>query len=159
MKLYVSEKLISLHNKFFITDENGNDVYEITSKFISIGDKTTINDMQGNKVVYIEQEILHLMPTYRIFIDDVFILKIYKKFQFLRNDYVLSNRYRVDGNILMFDFVIYDENNNRIGSIKRQFISIGDKYEITIDDMSKGKIILAIIVAITNDVNRRQRRK
>ena len=56
----------------------------------------------------------------------------------------------------MLDFVIYDENNNQIGSIKRKFISIGDKYEITIDDESKKNIILAIIVTITNDVNRGQ---
>ena len=41
-------------------------------------------------------------------------------------------------------------------SIKRKFISIGDKYEIEINDTSKKEIVLAIIVAITNDVNRSQ---
>ena len=27
MKLYVNEKLFSLHNKFYVKDENDNDVY------------------------------------------------------------------------------------------------------------------------------------
>ena len=36
---------------------------------------------------------------------------------------------------MMLDFTIYDEANNNIGNIKRKYFSIGDKYEITIDDI------------------------
>lgn len=156
MKLYVNEKLFSIHKKFYVKDENNMDVYEISSKIISFGDKTTINDMQGNKIVYIEQELFHLTPNYKVYIGDKFTFKIIKKFQLFKNDYVLSNGYRVEGNIMMLDFVVYDDNNIQIGSIKRNFISIGDKYEINIDDINKKEIVLAIIVAITNDVNRNQ---
>ena len=156
MKLYVNEKLFSIHNKFYVKDENDVDVYEISSKVFSFGDKTTINDMQGNKIVYIEQELFHLTPNYKVYIGDKFTFKIIKKFQLFKNDYVLSNGYRVEGNIMMLDFVVYDDNNIQIGSIKRNFISIGDKYEINIDDINKKEIVLAIIVAITNDVNRNQ---
>jgi len=156
MKLYVNEKIFSIHKKFYVKDENNMDVYEISSKIISFGDKTTINDMQGNKIVYIEQELFHLTPNYKVYIGDKFTFKIIKKFQLFKNDYVLSNGYRVEGNIMMLDFVVYDDNNIQIGSIKRNFISIGDKYEINIDDINKKEIVLAIIVAITNDVNRNQ---
>ena len=157
MKLYVNEKLFSLHNKFYVKDENDIDIYEISSKVISIGDKTTISDMQGNKIAYIEQEILHLTPNYNVYIGDELSFKISKKFQLFKNDYVLSNGYKVKGNFIMLDFVILDDKDNQIGSIKRKFISIGDKYEINIDDIEKKDIILSIIVAITNDVNRNQR--
>ena len=37
-----------------------------------------------------------------------------------------------------------------------KIISIGDKYEIDINDTSKKELVLAIIVAIANDVNRNQ---
>ena len=156
MKLYVNEKIFSLHNKFYIKDENDVDIYEISSKFFSFGDKTTISDMQGNKIAYIEQELLHITPNYNVYINDEFVFKIQKKFQLTKNDYKLSNGYSVEGNILSLDFDIYDDNNKLIGSIKRKIISVGDKYEITIDDVSKKEIILAIIVAITNDINRSQ---
>ena len=156
MKLYVNEKLFSLHNKFYVKDENDLDVYEISSKIISIGDKTTISDMSGNSIAYIEQEILHIMPHYNIYINNEFVFKISKKFQLFKNDYLLSNGYRVEGNFFALDFTIYDDANNQIGSIKRKLISIGDKYEIDIDDVSKKEIILSIIVAITNDINRSQ---
>ncbi len=156
MKLYVNEKLFSFHNRFYVKDENDKDVYEISSKIISLGDKTTINDMEGNKVAYIEQEILHLTPHYNVYINDILEFQIIKKFQLFKNDYTLNNGYRVDGNFFMLDFKVFDDNNNQIGSIKRKFISIGDKYEIEINDISKKEIVLAIIVAITNDVNRSQ---
>ena len=156
MKLYVNEKLFSMHKKFYVTDENGFDIYEISSKIISFGDKTTINDMTGNKIAYIEQELFHITPTYNVYINDELEFKITKKFQLFKNDYLLDNGYRVDGKFMMLDFVVYDDKDNQIGSINRKFLSIGDKYEINIDDVNKKEIVLAIIVAITNDVNRSQ---
>ena len=156
MKLYVNEKLLSVHNKFYVRDENNKEVYEISSKVISIGSKTTITDIKGNKITYIEQEILHLTPNYNVYIDDKFEFKITKKFQLLKNDYSLSNEYKVKGNFMMLDFTVYDDKNVEIGSIKRKYISIGDKYEIIINDTSKKELVLAIIVAIANDVNRNQ---
>ena len=156
MKLYVNEKLFSIQRKFYVKDDADMDVYEITSKVFSLGDKTTITDMQGNKVAYIEQEIFHLTPNYNVYINDELSFKIVKKLQLLKNDYELSNGYRVEGNFMMLDFAIYDDNNIQIGSISRAFISLGDKYEINIYDTNKIEIVLAIIVAITNDVNRHQ---
>ena len=90
--------------------------------------------MEGKKIAYIEQELLHLTPHYNVYINDILEFQIIKKFQLFKNDYLLSNGYRVEGNFMMLDFTIYDDNNNQIGSIKRKFLSIGEKYEIEIND-------------------------
>lgn len=156
MKLYVNEKLFSIHNKFYVKDESDSNIYEISSKIISLGDKTTISDMNGKKIAYIEQKLFHFMPNYNIYINDEFVCKISKNFQLFKNNYSLSNGYKTKGNFLGLDFEIYDERNNQIGRIKRQLISIGDKYEIDIINPEKKEIILAIVVAIANDVNRKQ---
>lgn len=153
MKLYVNEKILSIRNKFYVKNEKNLDVYEITSKLISIGNKTTITDMNGKKVAYIEEELLHITPNYKVYINDKLAFKIKKKLQFFKNDYIISNRYTVKGNTLLLNFKIYDEKNKKIASIKRKIFSIGDKYEIDIIDEEKKVEILAIIVAITNDVN------
>ena len=50
MKLYVKEKLMSFHNRYFIYDESGEVAYEIESKVISICDKTTIYDKFHNEI-------------------------------------------------------------------------------------------------------------
>lgn len=157
MKLYVKEKLLSIHKKFYITNENDEEVYEISSKVISIGDKTTINDINNNEVAYIEQELFHLTPNYNVYINNNLEFKIAKKFQFLKNDYYLNNGYKVEGNLMMLDFIIYDEKDNKIGKITRKYLSIGDKYEIDIIDETKIVLILSIIVTIANDINRKQK--
>ena len=156
MKLYVNEKIFSVHDKFYIKDENDNDVYEISSKIFSIGDKTTISTMSGRKIAFIEQELFHLTPNYNVYIDDKFAFKISKKFHLIKNDYVLSNGYKVEGNFLMLDFNVYGKHNKVIGSIKRKYFSIGDKYVLDIKDEANKEIVLAIIVAIANDINRSQ---
>ena len=156
MKLYVNEKIFSVHDKFYIKDENDNDVYEISSKIFSIGDKTTISTMRGRKIAFIEQELFHLTPNYNVYIDDKFAFKISKKFHLIKNDFVLSNGYKVEGNFLMLDFKVYGKHNEVIGSIKRKYFSIGDKYVLDIKDEANKEIVLAIIVAIANDINRSQ---
>lgn len=156
MKLYINEKVFSIHNRFFVYNEQMEQVYEISSKVISIGDKTTIVDMAGKTIAYIEQEIFHLTSNYNIYINETLETKITKKFQFFKNDYTLDNGYHVKGSAFAFDFSIYDTNEIEIASIKRKFFTIGDKYEINIIDENKLPLILSIIVAIINDVNHSQ---
>lgn len=157
MKLYVKEKLLSLHNKYFIYNENGEIEFKIESKIISIGDKTTIYDKNDNIVAYIEQEILHLMPHYNVHIGGEFKYQIKKKFQFLKNDYDLSNAYKVDGSVFSLNFAIYNNYGQQVALVNRKFISIGDKYQIDIYDEKDLYTILTIIVAITNDIDRNQK--
>lgn len=156
MKLFVKEKLLSIHNKYYIYNESGEIEYEIESKAVSIGDKTTIYDKEHNSIAYIEQEILHLMPHYNVYINGKYKFQIKKKFQMFKNNYELSNDYTVDGSTLSLDFIIKNNNGKEIAIINRKFLSIGDKYQIEIIDEKDINIILTIIVAITNDVDRSQ---
>lgn len=156
MKLFVKEKLFSIHNRYYIYNENEKIEYEIESKAISIGDKTTIYDKEHNSIAYIEQEILHLMPHYNVYINGEYKFQIKKKFQMFKNNYELSNDYTVDGSTLSLDFIIKNNNGKEIAIINRKFLSIGDKYQIEIIDEKDINIILTIIVAITNDVDRSQ---
>lgn len=156
MKLFVKEKLFSIHNRYYIYNENEEIEYEIESKAISIGDKTTIYDKNHKAIAYIEQEIFHLMPHYNVYMNDEYKFQIKKKFKFFRNDYELSNLYTVEGSIFNLDFAIKNTDGKEIALVNRKFISIGDKYQIEILNEEDIYIILTIIVAITNDVDRSQ---
>lgn len=156
MEFFINEKLFSLHDKFYILDSNGNNIYEISSKVFSIGDKITIRDMSGNEILYVEQQLFHLMPHYNVFADGQLICSISKKFKLFANNYHISNDFYVKGNFFGFNFAIYDSNNLQIGSISRKFLTLGDKYVLVVNDLSNIKIILGIIVAIAMDINRNQ---
>ena len=156
MKLFVKEKVFSMHNRYYIYNESDELSYEIESKVFSIGDKTTIYDKDRNVVAYIEQEIFHLTPYYNVYIDDEYKYQIKKKFQFFKNDYELSNSYKVDGSTFNLNFAIINNNGKTVALVNRKFLSIGDKYQIEIIDEKDIYTILTIVVAITNDVDRNQ---
>ena len=156
MKLFVKEKVFSMHNRYYIYNESDELSYEIESKVFSIGDKTTIYDKDRNVVAYIEQEIFHLTPYYNVYIDDEYKYQIKKKFQFFKNDYELSNMYKVDGSIWGYSFTILNDLGDTVASITREILTIGDKYQIDIIDEKDINTILTIIVAITNDIDRSQ---
>ena len=155
MKLFVKEKVFSMHNRYYIYNESDELAYEIESKVFSIGDKTTIYDKDHNVVAYIEQEIFHLTPYYNVYIDDEYKYQIKKKFQFFKNDYELSNMYKVDGSAFNLNFTIINNYGKTVASVNRKFLSIGE-YQIEIIDEKDIYTILTIIVAITNDVDRSQ---
>lgn len=156
MKLFVKEKLFSIHNKYYIYNEIGEIEYEIESKVISIGDKTTIYDKNHNKIAYIEQKLFHLMSHYDVYIKNEYKYQIKKKYKLFNNNYELSNSYKVNGNFLNLNFDILNNFDKKIAQVNRKFLSIGDKYQIEILDEKDLIIILTIIVAITNDIDRRQ---
>lgn len=156
MKLFVKEKVFSMHNRYYIYNESDELAYEIESKVFSIGDKTTIYDKDHNVVAYIEQEIFHLTPYYNVYIDDEYKYQIKKKFQFFKNDYELSNMYKVDGSTFNLNFAIINNYGKTVALVNRKILSIGDKYQIEIIDEKDIYTILTIIAAITNDVDRNQ---
>lgn len=156
MRLFINEKLFSFHNRYFIKDENEKDILEISSKVISIGDKTWIRDLEGNELVYIEQELFHLMPKYNVMINNIIQYSISKKFNILKNDYILSNNYKVEGKFLNHNFIVYNNNGEKVGEIYRKYLTFGDQYVIDIYDDKDYLIVLSIIVAITNDIDRAQ---
>ena len=96
------------------------------------------------------------MPHYNVYIEDEYKYQIKKKFKFLKNDYELSNMYKVDGSIFNLNFTIINNYGKEIALVNRSFLSIGDKYQIEILDEKDIYTILTIIVAITNDVDREQ---
>jgi len=157
MKLFINEKVFSLHDKFYVYDELGNSVYEISSKAFSIGKKTTIRDMEGNPVLYLERDIWRYLPAYNVYADGAFICKVCRKAGWFSQNYELSNGYRVEGSCFPLNVRIHNAKGEVIGIVKKQIISLGDKYEIEIFEECYIRTILGIVVSIANDVNRSQR--
>ncbi len=156
MRLFVKEKVFSIHNRYYIYDENEELAYEIESKAFSFGDKTTIYDKNHNTIAYIEQEMFHFMPRYNVYIDGEYKYQIKKIFKMFNHNYELSNSYTVNGSALSLDFTIMNNYGKEIALVNRKFLSIGDKYQIEILDRNDINTILTIIVAITNDIDRSQ---
>ena len=157
MKLYVNDKWMSIPIKFFVKDENNNDVYEI---FYSFGRNITIKDLNYNRNIYIGREFLNWSPVYTVNINNQYLFKMEKERGLFNSKYFTSNGYKVNGDIRMLTFDILDDKNNIIGIIKRvvKFIRIGkdcaEKYEVTILDANQKELILSIVGVIVEEVKR-----
>lgn len=156
MKLYINEKVFSLHDKFFIYDENGNNVYEVSSKFPSYWKKTMICDMDGNKLLDIKQVPLKKPAAYDIYEDGEFALKISGIAGWFSRNYELSNGYRVKSKSFPLKAKIYNEKDEIIGTIIKKNFSLGDKYEIEVFEERHELLAIAITVAIAISMNRGQ---
>ncbi len=157
MKLFIKEKLISFHNRYFIYNEKGEQVYELVSKYFSVGNKTKLLDMDGKELVYVEQELFHLKPVYLLYIEGEFISTIKKKYFVGLPVYEAPElNLKVEGNLLSTEYNIIDESDNIIANAKRKYISIGDKYQLEIYDEKNYLNILGILIAIINVIDERQ---
>lgn len=112
MKFFIKEKYISFHNRYFIYDEDGNQVYELVSKYFSIGNKTKLVDMDGKEIIYVEEELFHLRPVYLIYMDGKLVATVNKKtFIGLPIYEVPELNYKVEGNFTSTEFNIVDSND------------------------------------------------
>ncbi len=154
MKFFIKEKYISFHNRYFIYDEDGNQVYELVSKYFSIGNKTKLVDMDGKEIIYVEEELFHLRPVYLIYMDGKLVATVNKKtFIGLPIYEVPELNYKVEGNFTSTEFNIVDSNDNVVAVANRKFISIGDKYRLEIMDENNYLYILGILAALINVVD------
>ena len=156
MKLYVKEKLLSLHSRYYIYNEFEQVEYEIESRILTVGDKTTIYDKNRHIVAYIEQDWFRMLPFYNVYINEQLQYSIKKKFQLFKNDYELSNNYKVEGTFFSYNFVIKNDKDEIIATVNREFLTIGDKYQIDVLKEEDITTVLTIVVAITNDIDRAQ---
>lgn len=158
MKLFIREKLVSMHNRYFIYNEQEEQVYELVSECLSIKNKTRLLDMSGNELLYVEQELFHLKPVYLLYINGNHVGTV-KKVNFIgRPKYEVSElSYHVQGDLFSTSFEITDANGNLIASATRKLISIGDKYQLEILDEKNYIYILGILITIINVIDDSQR--
>lgn len=158
-KLYIKQKIFKIVDKYYVKDEDGNDVYYVKQDFTLIGNRVHMYDMEGNRLFTIEKEIRAFLPRYTIQTPEGESITIQNKFKLFKMDFdIKSSRYNLDvsGNFLDKDFDIY-ENGNIIANIDRKLFAIGDTFEIEVYDESKEIIIVALMIAIDNIIDRKQR--
>ena len=148
MRLYIKQKVLSLKQKYDITDEFENPHYHIESKLISLGRQLTIWDMDGNEKAFVKQKLVSLLPRYVVEIGGTEVAQICKKFSLLKPKYEIGGiGWKIEGDYLSHDYSI-TENGRIIASIHKKWLSWGDAFELDIDDNADEVMALAVILAI-----------
>ena len=148
MKLYIREKVFSWGDQFTVRDQYGNDKYMVQGEVLSFGKKLHVYDMTGREVAFIKQALFTWMPCYKVFVNGSEIAQIRKEFSFLRP------RYRVDGLNWQVDGSFWEryytvtQHGRPVVSIKKEWMTWGDTYRLTIADDADEIVALAVVLTI-----------
>ena len=152
MRYVMRQKLLAFGDDFAIKDENGRDRYYVDGKAFSIGDKLSFQDMSGNELVRIEQKVLSLVTTYRIYRGGQLAATVRKKpFTFFRDVFELEDAAPGDldakGDFLDREYV-FTRDGRTVATVSKRFFSFTDTYGVEIAEGEDDVLILAATVVI-----------
>lgn len=147
MKLYIKQKVFTIGERFYVKDENNNDVYYVEGSFFRIPKKFEIYSIDNTLVATIEQMLFRLLSHYKITTyEKTYTIK--KDFTFFRSRYqVLENGWNIQGNFTSHNYDI-TKNNETIMHVQKHWFTWGDSYELTINNEENALLALAVVIVI-----------
>ena len=153
MKLYLQNKIVTLGGSSKVFDENQQEVYEVKGRIVSLRDKKFIKDMDGNKYYSIGNTLFFNFIRDAAFVYDSKGKKILKIKEKIGLGYEIKTK---DGSEMSVDGEIFKRDSNLmkdgkvIAKIVVQNTIIRDAYEIDVLDETDVPFIIAIVTAIDN---------
>ena len=148
MKLYIKEKVFTWGDQFTVKDERGNDKYMVEGEVFSWGKKLHVYDMTGREVAAIRQEVWSFLPRYYVFCGDRQVAEIKKEFTFFYPKYRIDGLgWEIDGSFMAHEYEI-TQSGRTIVSIRKEWMTWGDSYELNITNPSDEIVALAVVLTI-----------
>lgn len=148
MKLYIKQKVFTWADKFTIKDEYGQDRYYVEGEVFTFGKKLHIYNRNNQEVAFIKQEVWSFMPRFYVFCGDRQVAEINKSFTFLLPKYTIDGlNWEIDGSFMAHDYQI-THNGNLIVSIRKEWMTWGDSYELNISDPRDEILALSVVLTI-----------
>ena len=156
--LFTSTKIFTLHHHIDITDGNEEIVYQANSKVISLHDKTDVTDAAGNFVAHIEKKLLTIRQRHYVTMADGLSFELSSELLHLVKDVINIEGlgWQLRGNVLGWNFELWDQNGQIVALISQKALSIHDKYCIDIYRPEYEGIVVAILVTLQHMIRDRE---
>jgi len=150
MEFFMKERAVSIHDLYHIYDEEGIECYQIKSKLMSIHDYTSLMDMEGNELARVHKKILSVHATHFIEIDGKTISEVrVELFHPIHKKIDLPGLgWKIEGDFMSHNFVVVDEEGRTHVSVHRKWLSIGEGYQVSIENDCEVIPALALMVAL-----------
>lgn len=152
MRYIIKQKWLTLGNKYFICDENGNDVFYVEGKWLSLGDKLSFQDMEGNELAYIAQKMLSFGPTYNVSIRGRHYATVKKKlFTFFRAQFEVDvpgpDDLLAEGSFLEHEYTI-QRGSDLVATISKKWFRLTDTYGVEVAEGEDDVLVLVSAIVI-----------
>ncbi len=155
MKLILKQKILAILDSYDIYDEFGNVVFIVKSK-LAFGHEMHVFDAYNNEVGVIKQRLLHLLPTYEIWIDGRCEGYIKKEFTLFRPAFTLNyGAFKVSGDIMEWDYSVTSY-GKPVMHVSKKLLRLSDTYEINVYDDSL--LVPAVLIALAIDAEKCDRK-
>ena len=156
--LFTSTKIFTIHHHIDITDGNEEIVYQANSRAISLHDKTDVTDAAGNFVAHIEKKLLTIRQRHYVTMADGLSFELSSELLHLVKDVINIEGlgWQLRGNVLGWNFELWDQNGQIVALISQKALSIHDKYCIDIYRPEYEGIVVAILVTLQHMIRDRE---
>lgn len=149
MKLCVKQQIFSFRDRFYVTDENGAQVFYIESEIFTFFKKFHIYAMTGEEVGYIEQRFSLILPRLDIYIHGEHSASIQKQFTLFCQEYsVESVNWYVSGDFFSHEYEI-TRSGAPVAHISKEWFTFGDCY--TVEALHPQDMLLSLAVMVSID--------
>ena len=153
VKLYMSQKILSIKEKYSICKEDETPVYWVQGNLTRLN--YNIEDANGNNIMEIKKKLVAIMPEYKLVKDGQVIGALKKKLKFTRPvilGEVSGENIEIKGDLSGFHFSI-KSNDIVIGDVDTERLTWGDVYSIDIKDEEKQDLVVAIAIIVDNVIS------
>jgi uncharacterized protein YxjI len=152
MRYLVRHRILSLASSFWITDEDGNEVFYVDGKALQIRKTFELKDRDGNVLAMIRQQLFRLRGTMDVERDGAVIATVRRAaFSPFKHRYEVT---LADGTVLEATGDFSDMNwelaaGDRVAArISRQWFKVRDTYGVEVEPGEDDALVIAIAVCI-----------
>jgi uncharacterized protein YxjI len=161
MRYLVRQQLFSFRARFWITDEDGSEVFSVDGQAFQLRKTFELKDRSGAVVALIRQQPFRLRGTMEIERDGVVLATVRRvPFSLLRHRYDVT---LADGSVLSAEGRFSDMDweltapGRVVGRISRQWFQVRDTYGVEVEPGEDAALVIAIAVCV--DRLREQQRR
>lgn len=148
MKLYIKQKVFSWADRFAVRDETGAERYYVEGEVFSWGKKLHVYDLTGSEAAFIQEKVWSFRPRFFVYMDGSQAAEIVKELTFVFPRYVVKGPgWEVEGQFLSHEYEIH-QGGALVASIRKEWMTWGDSYEVAIADPVDEVLALAVVLAI-----------
>ncbi len=153
MRFILKERIFSIRESYYIRDEDGNELFEVTGRLFSLRDKLTLSDRQGNLLATITQKLLTLRPVYTISRNGQPDAKVKKDFiNILREGFSVDMEgdlpdLRIQGDIFEHNYTIARDGVT-VAQAAKKWISLRDSYVVDVAAEEDTVLMLACAIVV-----------
>jgi len=152
MRYQVRERLFSIKDDFWVTDQDGNQAFFVNAKMLSLRHTLELQDASGRTLAAIKHKLLTFTDAMEIEHDGQVVATVHKSvFSPLHHRAVIDladgGRLEAVGNIIGKDFEIRD-GHRVLAQVSRAWFRVRDTYGVDVAPGEDDVLLIAVAVAL-----------